>query len=173
MTSATASAHAQIVPKEKAEKSTGALGTKSAKEEVEKDPFIEDTDIILGGVSMKAKQYIGIGTLNVETGRGEVKAHSGDFILTYSDDKETLRTVMSESIFRTIWKNLGGTEIPSPSDTLEKLVLNSKSGPDKFSLPRDPEPEPEPEVDNSLPKPAHPAHLPAAPSDRLDRPKAR
>jgi hypothetical protein len=172
MTSATASAHAQIVPKEKV-KTTGPLGTKSAKEEEEQDPFVEDTDIILGGVSMKAKQFHGIGTLNVETGRGEVKARSGDFILTYSDPNETLRMIMSEAVFATIWKNLGGTEIPTQPEALEKKVLNSKSGPDKFTLPRDPEPPLDPEVDNSLPKPAHPAHLPAAPSDRLDRPKAR
>ena len=167
---------------------------KEGKEVKEEEPdFTEDRDIILGGIPMKAKQFVGIGTLNVETGRGEVKARSGDFILTYSDSFETLRAVMSAEVFQTLWKNLGGTEIPPPPEALAKKVLNDKSGPDKFTPPRDliaEHPERQVRLDDpllnlpiehpehpiagqrpvrpghELPEPPHPSHLPSD-SDKL------
>jgi hypothetical protein len=49
--------------------------------------------IRINGISVEARQYIGTGPLRVETGRGEVNAHSTDFILTWPDG---LKSVVSE-----------------------------------------------------------------------------
>ncbi len=91
----------------------------------------EAFDFDLNGVATRARQYIGIGMLNVETGRGEVKAMSGDFIL----DLSTTRVVIPCPTFELMAKNIGRKDIIPYDEFVARKVLNDKSGPDKFSPP--------------------------------------
>ena len=54
------------------------------------------TYLMLNGVRVVAKQYFGIGPLNVQTSRGEVRAQSSDFILMFPDGASC---VIPESTF--------------------------------------------------------------------------
>lgn len=56
---------------------------------------MDTVNIKVNGLNLQCKQFIGIGTLNVMTTRGEVKTISGDFICTFVDTGVTI--VLPES----------------------------------------------------------------------------
>jgi hypothetical protein len=58
-----------------------------------------ERELILNGVSIQLKQYIGIGRLRVETHAGEVSVKSRDYIATFPDgSKSILSEVTVESL---------------------------------------------------------------------------
>lgn len=91
------------------------------------------------GITFSVVQYIGVGTLNVNTGRGEVKAQPGDFILRHGD----VCLVLPAPFFERLAKASGRDDIITYEEFLAGKTANSKSGPDKFTLPVDPPSPPE------------------------------
>lgn len=75
----------------------------------------------IAGVYVVARQYVGIGTLNVSTPRGELKAGSGDFIVTFGDGDTCL---MTERHFNDISEPEEDKEDPSA----KAEVLNTQTG---------------------------------------------
>ena len=74
----------------------------------------------INGVEVLARQYIGIGSLGIETGRGELKAHSRDFIIEFPSE---IKIVLSESIFLSI--------CPQPTESQEKTDAKQAENPDE------------------------------------------
>lgn len=61
----------------------------------------------LYGVQVEVKQYFGVGTLNVKTTRGEVKAQSTDWIVNFSDG---VSCVLPDSTIQRFITRLGPRE---------------------------------------------------------------
>jgi len=100
--------------------------------ELVKTPGTEEFPVALNTVEMRARQHVGIGYLNVDTGRGEVKAFPGDFIISCAGEK----FVLSATVFELLARTNNPKVIPLAS-FVERKIFNSKSGPDKFGPPMD------------------------------------
>src|SRR5262245_31975977 len=110
-------------------------------------------------ITFRVKQYIGVGTLNVQTGRGEVKAQPGDFILSFGEFKLVVPPEVIEALDDPRAAATKNPKIIPLDEFLDDHVLNSKSGPDKFTLPVEAEPEPPPTTDEPAPAPKAAAPL--------------
>lgn len=113
---------------------TSAVKEKEKKHTPPNTPF----KLKFGDVDAEAFQFLGIGVLNVETGRGELKARPGDFVVSVPGFK----FIISQELL----ENMGTDAHLIPLEKfMDGKILNSKSGPDKFSLPSDPPEEAEAE----------------------------
>jgi hypothetical protein len=98
---------------------------------------IEDNvefEVTIAGRSCLARHYVGIGSLNVSTPRGEVKAVSGDYILTFGEGE---KFVCGEELFLALAENGIDLDSFSEDDLVEKapdpLASSSTSTPSPAS----------------------------------------
>lgn len=80
------------------------------------------------------RQFVGIGTLNLETGRGELKVQPGDYILDFG----VVKVVVPSEVFVLLRDDDAREFDAARKLVMEERVLNNKSGPDKFMYPIEP-----------------------------------
>jgi hypothetical protein len=80
--------------------------------------------VLINGLDCAVEQFEGIGTLNFQTGRGEVKVSNGEWIVTFPDGSVA---VLTNTTMQAL--SPGVVEKPTPLDLIEPLKMQEISRP--------------------------------------------